>query len=83
MDVEDLGEGLGNAAKADFKEAVAFERGGALDGGWLGLDVGEDGGNLGDLAAHLGLELSDQRVGFAEGHCFVYFEMLLDVEGCD
>ena len=80
MDVEDLGEGCGDAAEAEFEVAVAFERGGVLDGGGLGLDVGEDGGDLGDLAAHLGFELGDEVVGVAEGHGFVDFEVLFDVE---
>ena len=80
MDVEDLGEGLGGAAEADFELAVAFEGGGALDGGGLAFDVGEDGGDLGDLAADLGLELGDEVVGGAEGHGLVDFEVLLDVE---
>ncbi len=80
VDVEDLGEGLGGAAEADFELAVAFERLGALDGGGLAFDVGEDGGDLGDFAAHLGLELGDEGVGGAEGHGLGDFEVLLDVE---
>ena len=80
VDVEDLGEGLGDAAEADFELAVAFERGWALDGGGLAFDVGEDGGDLGDLAADLGLELGDEGVGGGERHGFVDFEVLLDVE---
>ena len=81
VDVEDLGEGGGATAEADFKLAVAFEGGGALDGGRFAFDVGEDGGDLGDLAAHLRFELRDEGVGGAEGHGFVDLEMLLDVEG--
>ena len=42
--------------------------------------MGEDGGDLGDLAAHLGFELGDEGVGGAEGHGLVDFEVLLDVE---
>ena len=42
--------------------------------------MGEDGGDLGDLAAHLGLELGDEAMGGAEGHGFVDLEVLLDVE---
>ncbi len=80
VDVENLGEGLGGAAETDFELAVAFERGGTLDGGGLAFDVGEDGGDLGDFAAHLGLELGDEGVGVAEGHGLVDFEVLLDVE---
>ena len=52
----------------------------ALDGGRFAFDVGEDGGDLGDLAPHLGLELGDEAVGGAEGHGFVDLEVLLDVE---
>jgi alcohol dehydrogenase class IV len=55
VDVEDLREGLRAAAETDFKLAVAFGGGGALDGGGLAFDVGEDGGDLGDLAAYVGL----------------------------
>jgi len=55
VDVEDLGEGRGYAAEADFELAVAFERGGTLDGGGLAFDVGEDGGDFGDFAADFGL----------------------------
>ena len=44
------------------------------------FDVSEDGGDLGDVAAHLGLELGDEGVGGAEGHGLVDLEMLLDVE---
>ncbi len=44
--------------------------------------MGEDGGDLGDLAAHLGLELGDEGVGGAEGHGLVDLEVLLDVERC-
>ena len=51
VDVEDLGEGLRGAAETDFELAVALEGGGALDGGGLAFDVGEDGGDLGDVAA--------------------------------
>jgi hypothetical protein len=80
VDVEDLGEGLGGSTEADFELAVAFEGVGALDGGRFAFDVGEDGGYLGDLAAHLGLELGDEGVGCAEGHGLVDLEVLLDVE---
>ena len=80
VDVEDLREGLGAAAEADFELAVALERGGTLDGGGLAFDVGEDGGDLGDLATHLGFELGDEVVGDAEGHGLADFEVLLDVE---
>ena len=59
VDVEDLWEGSGCAAEADFKLAVALEGVGPLDGGGFAFDVGEDGGDLGDLAAHLGFELGD------------------------
>ena len=75
------GKAWAAAAEADFELAVAFERGGALDGGGFAFDVGEDGGDLGDLAAHLGFELGDEVVGGAEGHRLVDFEVLLDVEG--
>jgi hypothetical protein len=81
VDVEDFAEGRGGAAEADFELTVAFEGLGALDGGGLALNVSEDGGNLGDLAAHLGLELGDEGVGGAEGHGFVDLEVLFDVEG--
>src|SRR5277367_2490781 len=67
VDVENLGEGGGDAAEADFELAVAVVRGGALDGGWLAFDVGEDGGDLGDVAADVGLELGDEGVGGGEG----------------
>ena len=43
--------------------------------------MGEDGGDLGDLAAHVGFEVGDERVGCAERHGLVDFEVLLDVEG--
>ena len=43
--------------------------------------MGEDGGDLGDLAADVGLELGDESVGGAKGHGFVDFEVLLDVKG--
>ena len=42
--------------------------------------MGEDGGDLGDVAAHLGLELGDEAMGGAEGHGFVDLEVLLDME---
>ena len=42
--------------------------------------MGEDGGDLGDFAAHLGFELGDEGVGGAEGHGLVDFQVLLDVE---
>src|ERR1700733_1545909 len=80
VDVEDLGEGLGGAAEADFELAVALERGGTLDGGGLAFDVGEDGGDLGDLAADVGFELRYESVGGGERHGFADFEMLFDVE---
>ncbi len=57
VDVEDLGEGVGDVAEAEFELAVAVDGDVALDGGGLALDVGEDGGDGGDLAAHLGLEV--------------------------
>lgn len=80
MDVENLGEGLGSAAEADFELAVVFERDGPLDGGGLAFDVSEDGGDLGDVAAYVALELGDEGVSVAEGHGLVDFEVLLDVE---
>ena len=58
-----------------------FEGGGVLDGGGLGLDVGEDGGDGRDFAAHVGFKAGDEVVGLAEGEGFVDFEVLLDVEG--
>ena len=54
--------------------------GGLDDGGGLGFDVGEDGGDLGDFAAHVGFERGDDVVGLAERHGLVDFEMLLDVQ---
>jgi len=80
VNVENLGKGLGAAAEADFKLAVAFERCGPLDGGGLAFDVGEDGGDFGNFAADVRLELRDEGVGGAEGHVLLDFEMLLDVE---
>ena len=50
------------------------------DGGGFALDVGEDGGDFGDVVAHLGFEGGDDVVGFAERHALVYFKVLLDVE---
>ena len=82
VDIEDFGEGVGYAAEAEFELAVAFEGGGALDGGGFGFDVGEDGGDLGDVAAHLGFELGDEGVGGAEGHSFVDFEVLFYMKTC-
>jgi hypothetical protein len=82
MDVEDFGEGLGYAAEAEFELAVGFQGGGALDGGGFGFDMGEDGGNLGDLAAHFGFELGDESVGGAEGHGLVDFEVLFYMKTC-
>ena len=53
VNVEDLGEGLGNAAEGLGEAAglgfVARELGRLLDGSGLGLDVGEDGGEAGGL----------------------------------
>ena len=42
--------------------------------------MGEDGGDLGNLAAHLGLEFGDQLVSLAKRHGLVDFEVLLDVQ---
>ena len=80
VDVEDLGEGGGDAAQAKFQLAVALQRGGALDGGRLALDVGEDGGDGGDLAAHLCLQRGDEVVGLAQGHGLVHLQVLFDVQ---
>ena len=55
-------------------------RDGLLDGGWFGFDVGEDGGDLEDLTAHLGLEMSDEVVGVRGARGFACFEVQLDVE---
>ena len=63
VNVEDLGEGLGAAAETDFELAVAFEGGGALDGGGFAFDVGKDGGDFGDFAADVGFKLCDEGVG--------------------
>ena len=65
VDVEDLGEGLGGTAEANFELAVAFERDGTLDGGGFALDVSEDGCDFGDVAADIGLKPGDQVVGCA------------------
>lgn len=59
VDVENLREGGGGTAEAELKLAIAFEGYRSLDGGGFALDMGEDGGDLGNLATHLGLELSD------------------------
>ena len=42
VDIENLGEGAGDAAEADFELTVAFEGRRALDGGGFALDVSED-----------------------------------------
>src|ERR1700722_8402168 len=42
--------------------------------------MGEDRGDLRELAAHLGFELGDQCVSSAESHGFVDLEVLLDVK---
>jgi len=76
VDVEDLGEGLGGSAEADFELAVAFEGLRTFDGGGFAFDVGEDGGDLGNLAAHLRFELSDEGVSGTEGHGIVDLERL-------
>jgi hypothetical protein len=80
VNVEDLGEGGGDAAEADFELAVAVVRGGPLDGGRFAFDVGEDGGDLGDVAADVRFKLRDEGVGCGEGHLLVDLEVLLDVE---
>ena len=80
VDVEDFGEVGGDVAQADFEFTVAFERGGRLDGGGFALDGGKDGGDGGDFVAHLGFEVGDNFVRLLEGHGFVNFKVLLDVE---
>ena len=80
VDVEYLGKCGGGTAKADFELAVAFERCWPLDGGGLALDVGEDGGDGGNLAAHVGFEPGGKSVGVAQRHGLVDFKMLFDVQ---
>ena len=43
--------------------------------------MGEDGGDGGDLAAHVGLEAGDDVMRGAEGEGLVDFEVEVDVEG--
>ena len=66
--------------RRSFELAVALEGGRTLDGGGLTFDVGEDGGDLRDVAANVGFELGDQIVRGAERHRLVDLEMLFDVE---
>ena len=80
MDVQDLWEGGGDAAEAEFELAITFEGSWSLDGGGLGLDVGEDGGDFRNFAENVGLEVGDEGVCLAEGHGFVDFEVEFDVE---
>src|SRR6185437_7728395 len=76
VDVENLRKGRGSAAEADFELAVTFDRCRPLNSGGLALDVGNDGRDSGDFAAHLGFEPGSQGVGVAQGHGLVDFEVL-------
>ena len=80
VDVQDLGEGECGVAEGGFEVAIAIEGGGALDGGGFGFDVGEDGGDGGNFAAHLGFQAGDDVVCGAEREGFVDFEVEVDVE---
>ena len=80
VDVEDAGDGCGNAPEAKFDLPVAIESGGLLDGRGLTFDMGEDALDLGDVAADVGLELGDKIVGGAERHVLVDLEMLLEMK---
>ncbi len=75
------GKWLAVDAQLLFEVAAGVDLGGGGDGGGFALDVGEQRGDAGDLALHLGLESSDDVVGLAQGHGFGDFEVLLDVEG--
>ena len=59
---------------------VAHELVAGLDGGGLALDVGEDGGDLRDVAANLRLQHGHAVVGLLQAQVLVEFEMLLDVQ---
>ena len=80
VDIEDLRKLGGDVAEADFEFAIAFQRSGGLDGRGLAFDVGENGDDGGDLAAHLGLQVGDQFVGLAQRHGLVHFQMLFDMQ---
>lgn len=80
VDVEHARDGGGDTAETQLDLPVAIERGGLLDGRGLTLDVGEDGADLGHIAADVGLELGDEFVRRTKGHVFVDLEMLFEMK---
>ena len=64
--VDDFMQLGGGAEQAQFDAVVGFNAG-HFDGGWLTLDVGEDGVDLRDGAEDLGFERGDEIVGGRAG----------------
>ena len=81
VDVEDLGKVPSDDAKLFFDVAGGLKERGAADRGGLAFHVGEQGADLGDLAAHVAFELAGDLVGLAQGHGLGDFKVLLDMEG--
>ena len=87
VDVEDFGEVAGSSAQGGgdafgLASAVAglLDGDGALDGGWLGLDVGENAGELGNFAEDFGFHGGDEVVSLGEGETLIEFDVLFDAE---
>ena len=80
VDIENFGKGTSSVAELCFKVGRRAELGVGGDGFRFAFDVGEQGGDAGDLAADGAFQLRDDGVGVAKTHGFGHFEMLLDGE---
>ncbi len=63
--VDDFREVERGGAELVFEVLAGGEGSGVGDRGWFGFDVGEQGEDGGDFAAHLGFKLSRDFVGMA------------------
>jgi hypothetical protein len=80
MDIQDLWKLRRNHSQAMFKFSVGDDLFGHFNGGGLALNVSQDIGDLGDLVTDAGFQLRDLVVGLFEGHAFIEFYVLLDME---
>ena len=74
------GNSLGKRFQLPLEIGVADQLVAGFDGGGLALDVGEDVGDFGHVAAHVGFQFGDLIMGALQGHAFVEFDVLFDVE---